>query len=929
MKILFLMVAIIFISTTAIYAQQIRVVVLPKVTIENKENNSSSLESLITKSLNEKGMRVVELSAALAAQKAAFSDTVQSGKLPSELSVLNADALASIQLICDKNSGAVLGSDIQSYFCTMNSKIIRIDSGDVAYTESKNYTAIGLNALQAVETLLKKQLYPELAANIATWQKSWGGDGKWSLDIVVTGLADRKKAQEISDYLGKVKGVESCSLVMFTKDFSKYAISGSDAPNLKNLKAMLDTDSKLSLKVNYESGRLVHAEFDFGQAFSRGINVYLEMKKTANAKTFDLISSNGAGLLHSYLMNMDYFDVKTAELTQKDKGSLVQEAKKSGIPLVLLSSITNDGSTWLNTMELIGAKDGKTIVAASGNDSDPFAAMDKSVRDMDKKYRLSLANPATRLALNFSNDAKAAAQTERLSVEQFDVAQIFPSLLPYYRKNGIGTMTIKNISGKKLDSLEIRYSINDKVAGTMKLAELAAGKTEKINVKLDIIPDGASGAYSQIVAEVTYKDGETYGRKDAFSPLVLHKRNTINWADPKTLAAFVDSENKAVRDIATKAIAEGSPSGMLTKQLAKASMVFSGLWHQPLKYVTDPVTTGFSSDIDTVQYPGETLGRLAGDCDDLTVLLSSLYESLGLATVVITTPGHVFLGVESGTLAGGHWLFNLPESMFIKVDGALFVPVEATAIGSSFAESWIKAADILNKSRKEAHAYRVREAWKTYPTYAVKEEKNNLSLVKPDLTALQKTLDLVRASVKNDSPAWAKIVNENLIGNKSVKIADSDMSKYPLAATIVNWLAGARDKAIQSSGELCQKDVVEACYNMTVMTMYDALEQNDVNIVQMNMEKQNYSEAVAVLPANVVSMLLDNGGAGMGDEASKESETKKKLAEILKSARAKIAEKKSKGGLNIQTSHVGGRKGAETGGANKATAEMFFWDKVN
>ena len=85
-------------------AEEIRVVVLPKLTVENAVQNNSSLEAMVIKALQEKGVRVVELSAALSAQKSAFSDTVQQGKVPQELSVLNADALASVQLTCDKNS---------------------------------------------------------------------------------------------------------------------------------------------------------------------------------------------------------------------------------------------------------------------------------------------------------------------------------------------------------------------------------------------------------------------------------------------------------------------------------------------------------------------------------------------------------------------------------------------------------------------------------------------------------------------------------------------------------------------------------------------------------------------------------------------------------------------------------------------------------
>nr|HPG35911.1 hypothetical protein [bacterium] len=92
----------------------------------------------------------------------------------------------------------------------------------------------------------------------------------------------------------------------------------------------------------------------------------------------------------------------------------------------------------------------------------------------------------------------------------------------------------------------------------------------------------------------------------------------------------------------------------------------------------------------------------------------------------------------------------------------------------------------------------------------------------------------------------------------------------------------------------------------------------------------NYGEAVAMLPPNVINMLSDNGGLGMGDEASKESETKKKIADILKQAREKAGNKgkASNTSKEIKTSHVGGRKASDATTEASATAEMFFWDKI-
>ncbi|HQJ59576.1 MAG TPA: hypothetical protein PKV35_01160, partial [bacterium] len=79
----------------SIQAVDLRIVLLPKMTVDGKEYDSASIETEMASILTGKNMRIVELSTALKAQKAALSDLVAEGKVPTELSVLNADALVS------------------------------------------------------------------------------------------------------------------------------------------------------------------------------------------------------------------------------------------------------------------------------------------------------------------------------------------------------------------------------------------------------------------------------------------------------------------------------------------------------------------------------------------------------------------------------------------------------------------------------------------------------------------------------------------------------------------------------------------------------------------------------------------------------------------------------------------------------------------
>jgi hypothetical protein len=911
-------------------AAELRLVILPKMTVEGKDYDSSGLEMEVTNTLTHRNMRIVELSTALKAQAAALSDMVNEGKVPKELSVMNADALVSVQVACDQSSGGIMGSNLKSWFCVFTTKVVRVDSGDVIHGSSKNFTAPGLNALQAISNAMKKNVGKDTDAYAEVWTKSWSNEGKWSLDLIVTGIAEKKKVDEISAALKGIEGVKSSQVVMFKKDLSKITVSGEGSENFAKLREALDSDASLSLRINYEAGRVIHAEFDFSQAYSRGVAAYINTPKDAGKKSMAaLIADKGPDILKSYLMNLEYFEIKSSSMLKDKKEKAIADAKKSNIPLVLFTEVVEKDNDWLAIVELLFSSDGKNLSVVKGTAGDPFEAMDKALRMLDESYRKAVTRGEFRKKLNLTKEAEGLAAASRLAVDKFDVGQIFPSLVGFYRENGIGSMTLKNTSGSPLSDIEITYKVGDQVVGSAKVDDIPVKGSTVTPVKLAVIPESGKG-FSQIHAQITFRSGDVYGRRDAYSPLMIHSKNIIDWSNPQTLASFIDPVNPMVRDLATSAIMKKAPKELVTKQVANAAFVFESLWNKPLKYVSDPVATSFDSNIDNVQYPAETLSRLAGDCDDLTVLLASLYESVGLATIIITTPGHVLLGVDSGALAGGSVLFNLPGSLFIEVDGALFIPVESTAIGVSFAEAWLKAADLVNKTGGNFMAFRTREAWKKYPFLPITAEKNNLNAVKPDDKKIAGMLGDVRKNVKEKTPEWAVALHSNIVSGKTPEIKPDTLSKTPVAKSVVLWLVNEREKAIEEAAVMCGKGVVEACYNMTVMSMYDALERSDMQTIDANMTKNNYADAVSMLPANVINMLSDNGGLGMGDEATKESETRKRIAEVLAKAREKGDKKASAATTSkeIKTTHVGGRKASDSSEFAGATAEMFFWGTI-
>jgi len=110
---------------------------------------------------------------------------------------------------------------------------------------------------------------------------------------------------------------------------------------------------------------------------------------------------------------------------------------------------------------------------------------------------------------------------------------------------------------------------------------------------------------------------------------------------------------------------------------------------------------------DSVKFSLQTLQDRWGDCSDLSILYSSLLESVQVETAFITTPGHVFIAfaLASGEEETRKTFSHADE--FIFRDGKVWVPIDVTEREGSFLTAWQAGAKEWRKARKQAHFYPV------------------------------------------------------------------------------------------------------------------------------------------------------------------------------------------------------------------------------
>lgn len=149
------------------------------------------------------------------------------------------------------------------------------------------------------------------------------------------------------------------------------------------------------------------------------------------------------------------------------------------------------------------------------------------------------------------------------------------------------------------------------------------------------------------------------------SPLLLHAHQLMQWvaANRLKIAAWVTPDDPMVVGLVTRA------ANRLAGQPAPAPIAMVGYNHATPLAVRDQVNAIFdalrldyhmrysqesvpyngpgdsSVALENIKLPSEILWQQSGMCIELTVLLASAVESIGLHAEIVIIPGHAFLGV--------------------------------------------------------------------------------------------------------------------------------------------------------------------------------------------------------------------------------------------------------------------------------------------
>jgi tetratricopeptide (TPR) repeat protein len=363
----------------------------------------------------------------------------------------------------------------------------------------------------------------------------------------------------------------------------------------------------------------------------------------------------------------------------------------------------------------------------------------------------------------FERSAVPPDRAKPITIVSTGIANLFPSLLNYYRSHPVGTVTVENPLDEPAYDLSVRLLIPRYMAfptdggaierldpGARATLELAAVLSEEVLTLEEDLRFPAK-------VEVSYRTGNGAERREqaviSYPAVTIHRRSALSWDDSAKIAAFIVPREAIVAEFAANVVrgADRSVPGV-AEAVARAAAIVEAVGVHGVVYIEDPESPfsgvlGKDEVIDTVRFPRETLRYRIGDCDDTTALLASLLEAVGVSTAIMTSPGHVFLAFDTGEPESNVWLYRTDELGAIVADGSVWIPIESTTTSEGFYASWMHASRLLTQHAESVEFLTTSASQATYPPIPLPEP--TFTIVEPLPEAISAPLDRSLRAVRD------------------------------------------------------------------------------------------------------------------------------------------------------------------------------------
>jgi DNA-binding beta-propeller fold protein YncE len=280
-----------------------------------------------------------------------------------------------------------------------------------------------------------------------------------------------------------------------------------------------------------------------------------------------------------------------------------------------------------------------------------------------------------------------------IEIEVVKMNNVFSNSYKIYENEGIGKVRLINNIRESVQQLKLGFTIQNFMdfPSEVMVENLAPGQNKEIPIRAvfnNNILQVTEDTPVQAEFRVTYYRNQKSNQVTKSHTLMVYDKHRMMWDTRERFAAFITPKDSTVMDFARSIVTQFPEAD---NPIVIAGVVFDAMGLLGVTYVQDPsnpyqISSEKTDVVDFVQYPQETLRRNAGDCDDLVGLYCASLESVGIRTMVLETPGHMFMMLDTRIEADR--TTDTMDGMFVKHQGTLWMPVETTMMGKSFLKAW-------------------------------------------------------------------------------------------------------------------------------------------------------------------------------------------------------------------------------------------------
>lgn len=402
---------------------------------------------------------------------------------------------------------------------------------------------------------------------------------------------------------------------------------------------------------------------------------------------------------------------------------------------------------------------------------------------------------------------------------------VYPGYLTKYRTEPIGMLSLVNNEAAEIRDVKVYFTAGKYSASTYECGSASIiRRGGAIDVPLyadfsnELLRYTENGKISgNVIIDYIFLSKKMRAVKNVV--IDVNNRNAFSWANPAALALFVSPDTNQVLEFAkyVAGIARNDFTQGMSENFQLAAALFEAIRLSGITYSGDKVTPYLeyvgTENLDSIQFPVQTMECISGDYDDLGLLLASCLESINVETALVPLPDD-FIVMALLEIRDSNITSNFADKQNVFSDGEkVFLPLSMAAFEQGFTKSRKagaqKIAELMKNEDGAQSVIRVHEAWTTYPSVAY--SGSDIVFEKPTESAIQKAFakaksEYVASDLESVINNIKKTGNSNKLGTVYVRAGKLQLAK-------AEFNKGIARGNVSSMNNLANVYMIEQYYN--------------------------------------------------------------------------------------------------------------------